>query len=81
MVLVGRAVPVTQETFEAIFTAQLANDLVQRLAVEGVVVHSKGWIADGGKQGGVCVLASRKKWRDARVTLRMHLETSKAELC
>lgn len=81
VVLVGRAVSVTQETLEAIFAAQLANDLVQCLTVEGVVVHCKGGIADGGKQGCVCVLP---RWErrvsvrsDARVTLRTHLETLK----
>lgn len=79
MVLVGRAVTVTQEAFEAIFTTQLTNNLVQCLTVEGVVIHCKGGIANGWKQGCICVLPSRRNSAsiksDARITLQMHLQT------
>ncbi|KAG7236946.1 hypothetical protein INR49_032952 [Caranx melampygus] len=42
---------VTEEAFEAIFAPELANNLVQCLTVQSIVVHSKGRIADGWKQG------------------------------
>lgn len=60
MVLVGSAVAVTQETFKAVLAPQLANNLVQSLTVERVVIHCKGRVADGGKQGCICVLPGRK---------------------
>lgn len=59
-VLVSGAVAVTQEALKAVLAPQLSHDLVERLTVERVVVHGKGWIADGGKQGCVCVLPETK---------------------
>lgn len=60
LVFISGAVAITEEAFEAVFTPQLADNLVQCLTVEGVVVHCEGRIADGGKQGCICVLPGRK---------------------
>lgn len=59
-VFVSCSVAVTEKAFEAVLAPQLPHDLVEGLAVEGVIVHSEGWIADGGKQGCVCVLPEAK---------------------
>lgn len=59
-VLISRSVAVAEEALEAVLAPQLSHDLVEGLTVEGVVVHSKGGIADGGKQGCVCVLPEAK---------------------
>lgn len=59
-VLVSGAVAVTQEALKSVLAPQLSHDLVERLTVERVVIHGKGWIADGGKQGCVCVLPETK---------------------
>ena len=56
LILVGRAVTVPEEALEAILSPQLADDLVKCLAVERVVVHRKGRVADGRQQCRVCVL-------------------------
>lgn len=60
-VFISRSVAVAEEAFEAVLAPQLPHDLVEGLTVEGVVVHSEGWIADGGKQGCVCVLPEAKR--------------------
>ena len=59
LVFVSGAVAIPEETFEAVLAAQLADDLVQCLAVEGVIIYCKGRIADGWKQGCVCVLPGK----------------------
>lgn len=56
LVLVGGPVPVSQEAFEAVFALELAHDLVERLAVQGVVVHGERRVADAGQESGVRVL-------------------------
>ena len=56
LVLVGRAVSVPEEALEAVLSPELADDLVQRLAVERVVVHREGRVADGGQQRRIGVL-------------------------
>lgn len=85
MVLVGSAVAVTQETFKAVLAPQLANNLVQSLTVERVVIHRKGRVADGGKQGCVCVLPGRKyllgKSEDQTQMLISQLNSTQASLC
>lgn len=47
LVFVSGAIAVAEETFEAVSSTQLANNLVQCLTVQSVVVHRKRWIADG----------------------------------
>lgn len=59
-VLISSSVAVAEEAFEAVLAPQLSHDLVEGLTVEGVVIHGKGWVADGGKQGCVCVLPEAK---------------------
>lgn len=60
LVFVSGAVAITEETLEAVFSPQLADNLVQRLTVEGIVIYCKRRIADGWKQGCICVLPGRK---------------------
>lgn len=60
LVFVSGAVAIAEETLEAIFAPQLADNLVQGLTVEGIIVYCEGRIADGWKQGCVCVLPGRK---------------------
>lgn len=59
-VLISSAVAVTQEALKAVLSPQLSHDLVERLTVQSVIIHSKGWVADGGKQGCICVLPGTK---------------------
>lgn len=47
LVLIGGTVSIAEEALEAVFATQLADDFVQCLAVEGVVVHGEGRVADG----------------------------------
>lgn len=47
LVFICSAVAITDETLKAVFSPQLANNLVQCLTVEGVIVHCKGRVADG----------------------------------
>lgn len=60
LVLVGGPVAIAQKPFQPIPPLQLAQHLVQGLAVEGVVVHCEGWVADAGQKGGVRVLWKTK---------------------
>lgn len=62
-VFISRSVAIAEEALKAVLAPQLPHDLVQGLTVEGVVVHSKGRVADGGKQGRVRVLPEAKRSR------------------
>ncbi|TNN68363.1 hypothetical protein EYF80_021416 [Liparis tanakae] len=46
LVFVGGAVAITEEALEAVFAPQLADNLVQCLTVEGIVIDCKGRVAD-----------------------------------
>lgn len=49
LVFVCGAVAVTEETFEAIFATELADNLVKCLSVKSIIINSKRRIADGWK--------------------------------
>lgn len=59
-VFISSPVAIAEEAFEAILASQFSHDLVEGLTVEGIVIHSEGWVADSGKQGCVCVLSEAK---------------------
>lgn len=55
-VLQGRSVAISQKPLEPVFALQFPNNLVNGLAVQGLVIHSKCGVANTGQQGGICIL-------------------------